>query len=185
MALSARPKLREESTSDAGADEAKSEDRLMTDVAETFIEILKNARKTLAEGIGQNLPEGQDTDSRNELTERVGQLREDVVAPLQALCDDLSSMVLELETECSNMESNLEDADIASSEADDAMNEREEFDGDEESDEFAELEDEATRTENAQGEADEAVDNTRDMMIAAIDTLVTHIGEVKSAGEGE
>lgn len=153
----------------------------MTDVAETFIEILKNAHKALAAGIGQNLPEGQDGESREKLDTRVGDLRESVIAPLQALCDDLSSMVLELETECSNMESNLEDAGIASDEADDALNAREEFDGDEESDEFAEIEDEATRTENAQGEADEAVDNTRDAMIAAIDTLVTHIGEVKSA----
>lgn len=157
----------------------------MTDVAETFIEILKSAYKALAAGIGQNLPEGQDIDSRNELTERIGQLREDVVAPLQALCDDLSSMVLELEVECSNMEENLESADIASDEANDAMSARDEFDGDEESDEFADLEEEATRTENAQGEADEAVDSTRDVVIAAIDTLVTHIGEVKSAGEGE
>lgn len=155
----------------------------MTDVAETFIEILKNARVALTEGLGKDIPAGDESDTREELTARADDIEEQIVEPLRGLVADLSDFIEELSTKCADVSTTVQEATDASDEYDAAVSEVQDFEGDEESDEFSDLQDEETRTENVMNDADEVLVGSRDDLLDAIATLVQHIGEAKSAEE--
>lgn len=155
----------------------------MTDVAETFIEILKNARVALAESLGKDIPDGMNGDTREKLSERVDEIEEQVVEPLRGLITDLGNFTEELSQKCADITTEVQEATDASDEYDAAVSEVQDFEGDEESDEFSDLQEEETRTENAMSDADEALTYSRDGLLDAIATLVQHIGEAKSAEE--
>jgi len=148
----------------------------MTDVAETFIEILKKARVELTTGLGKDLPTGDGFETREALEARVSEIETEIVVPLRALIDDLTEYVHEMSGKCDDVATAVESADTASDEFDSANEAREEFDGDSESDEFEELDSEVTRTENAMEEADEELSGCRDELIDAIAQLVELIG---------
>lgn len=157
----------------------------MTGVSETFIEILCSMRKELLEGLGKDIPEGTDSETRDAMLGRAEDIEEQVVLPLKALIDDLMGFVEELSTKAADVVSCAHEAGNASDEYDEATNAVQDFEGDDESDEFANLQDEETNAESQMTDADSDLEVARDEMVEAIDTLVAHIGEVKSAGEGE
>jgi len=148
----------------------------MTDVAETFIEILKKARVELITGLGKDLPVGDEFETREALEVRVSEIETEIVTPLRALIDDLTEYVNEVSGKCNDVATAVENANAASDEFDTANEAREEFDGDDESDEFEELDSEVTRTENSMEEADEELSGERDGLIDAIMKLVELIG---------
>lgn len=157
----------------------------MTGVSETFIEILQGMRKELLEGLGKDIPEGTDSETRDAMLGRAEDIEEQIVLPLKALIDDFTEFVEELSTKAADVVSCANEAGNASDEYDSATNTVQDFDGDDESDEFAELQNDETNAESLMEDADSDLESARDEMVEAINTLVTHIGEVKSAGEGE
>jgi ABC-type transporter Mla subunit MlaD len=151
----------------------------MTDVAETFIEILKKARVELTTGLGKDLPAGDAFETREALEQRVSQIEIEIVEPLRALIDDLTEYVGELSGKCDDVVTAVGNADTASDDFDSANEARETFNGDDENEEFAALESDVTDAENAMEEADEELSGDRDGLIDAIATLVELIGECK------
>lgn len=148
-------------------------------IPEKFIDILNAMRVELAEGLGQNIPDGNDSDSRTDLASRADEIEEMIVGPLRGFIADLGGFVEELSAKCSDVTACVNDADNASDEYDEAVNAVQDYEGDDESDELANLQDEETNAENAMEQSDGALSDSRDEMITAISTLIEHIGEPK------
>jgi ABC-type transporter Mla subunit MlaD len=151
----------------------------MTDATTpSFIEILSNTCDALKNGVGKDVPDGRDADSREKLDARLAELEEQVASPLRGLLEDLSEMLGTFEHASTELDGALTEANTASDEFDAANNAYEEYDETDEEQDEDDLQNEVTVTEDAMAEADEAVTIARDELIEAIDTLVAHIGEV-------
>jgi len=152
----------------------------MIEVSETFIQILQSMRKELLEGLGKDIPQGTDSETRDAVLGRAEDLEEQVVLPLKALIDDLGGFVEELSTKAADVVSAANDAATASDEYDDAVNAVQDFDGDDDDDELADLQNEETTAESQMIDADSDLEVARDELVDAVAALIEHIGTPKA-----